>query len=182
MQEDKSHLLSFGMYGGVYLGLFWVLKYLCVIGSNVVPAFGFINLILSVGTPLVLLYFLVRYRVVVLHGKMGFWHGIQFSILLFFFASMFESVLVFIHVQWIEPTYIGNLYQSMVEVAKTLSLDQGIVVSIENRPLPSSVQYVFSNVLITNLFIGMLLSFVLIPIWLRYVPNAIINPKENESN
>lgn len=182
MQEDKSRLISFAMSGGMYLGLFWLVKYLCVMGAGAVPALGSVNLFLSVGTPLILFYFLVKYRIEILDGTMRFGHGVQFSILLFFFASLLESTLVFAHVQWIDPSYIGNLYANMIEMAKTLPLDKTMVAAVENQPLPSPANYVFNNVVIADVFIGMLLSLALVPMSFRYASKPFIKSEKDEQN
>ena len=90
MQEDKSKLVNYAMNGGLFLGLFWVVKYLMVIGGGQSSVLNSISSLLSLGTPLLLVYFLVKYKVKLPNNEMGFWHGVQFSILLFFFASILE--------------------------------------------------------------------------------------------
>src|SRR5690554_2402134 len=115
MQEDKSKLVNYAMNGGLFLGLFWVVKYLMVMGGGQSSALNVISSLLSFGTPLLLVYFLVTYKVKLPNNEMGFWHGVQFTILLFFFASILEAVIVFIHITWIDTTYIGKLYSEMTK-------------------------------------------------------------------
>ena len=83
MKEDKSQLLNYAMYAGVYLGLFWVFKYFFVVTGLIYPALNFLGTLLSIGTPVLLFIFLLKYSQELQNGKMGFWHGVKFSILQF---------------------------------------------------------------------------------------------------
>lgn len=162
--------MNYAMYSGIFLGLFWVFKYLFVVVGMSYPALNFLGTLLGIGTPVLLFYFLVKYNHEFLEGKMSFWHGVQFSILLFFFASILESMVVFIHVQWIDPTFISNLFESMVEMAETINISETLVTRISEQPLPSPFDYIFSNVIMADIFLGLFLSLFIVPLSLRYKP------------
>ena len=168
MKEDKSQLLNYAMYAGVYLGLFWVFKYFFVVIGLIYPALNFLGTLLSIGTPVLLFIFLLKYSQELQDGKMGFWHGVKFSILLFFFASILESMIVFIHVQWIDPTFISDLFESMGELAKTIGVGEKLSTRLSEQPLPSPFDYVFSNVIMADVFLGLLLSLFIVPLSTRY--------------
>lgn len=168
MQEDKSQLMNYAMHGGLFLGLFWAMKYVLVLNVEQQPVLQPVVSFLSLGTPLFALYFLVKYKAIVGSVKLNFWHGMQFSIMLFFFASILEAVVVFVHVTWIDTAFIGKLYANMLETVKTLRLGDKMAASIQEQPLPSTVNYLISNVVLANVFIGILLSFVLVPLANRY--------------
>lgn len=172
MQENKNQLLSFAMFSGIYLGIFWIVKYLFVIGGSNVPLLNVVSTILGIGTPLLLYYYLVKYKTTVIpDGNMGYWHGVQFGIMLFFFASLFEAIIVFIHVKWIDPTYIGSLYDNMVEVVGNMKFGQKWTSAIAEQPKPTPFDYIFNNVILNDVFIGLLLSLILVPAVSRFAPN-----------
>lgn len=162
--------MSFAMYGGIFLGLFWIFKYFIVIGSAQIPALNMIGSFLSIGTPLILFYFLSKYKAKILENKMSFWHGVQFGIMLFFFASLLEAVVVFIHITWIDQAYVGKLYENMIEMAKSMNLGDSMINSIENQPLPTTANYILSNVIFADVFIGLILSLIIVPITQRVSP------------
>ncbi|MDD2299912.1 MAG: DUF4199 domain-containing protein [Fermentimonas sp.] len=164
MEENKNHLFNYATYAAFFLGFFWVFKYLLVILGKDLAILGFLNNLLSIGTPLILFYFLVRYNSGFLENKMSFWHGVQFSIVLFFFASILESVVVFIHVKWIDPAFISNLYSSLIEIAQAMELSPALTAQLMEQPLPNSFSYVFSNVILADVFIGLLLSLFIVPL------------------
>ncbi len=169
-EENKSYLLEYTMYAGILLGLFWIFKYLFVILGGKHPGMNVIGTTLSVGTPVLLYYLLVKYNVGWMNCKMRFGQGVQFTILLFFFASILEALVVYIHIQWIDPTYIANLYDSMVEIAKTLEISRVIVTRLAEQPLPNAFTYIFNNVIMADVFIGLLLSLLIVPLALRFTP------------
>ncbi len=170
MKEDKSQLLNYAMYAGIFLGLFWVFKYLFVIIGMRYPALNFLGSLLSIGTPVLLFIFLVKYNHGLLEGKMGYWHGVQFSILLFFFASILEAVIVFVHVKWIDPAFISNLFDSMIEMAQTINMNKLLVTQLSEQPLPTPFSYIFNNVIMLDVFLGLLLSLFIVPLSTRYKP------------
>ncbi len=169
MEENKNQLLNYTTYAGIYLGLFWVFKYLFVIAGNSYRIFNTIGSILSFGTPpLLLFYFLVKYNTCLMQNKMSFWHGgVQFSILLFFFASILESLVVFIHVKWIEPAYISNLYEKMIEMAQTINIGKSFASRLAEQPPPINISYIISNVILADVFLGFILSLIVVPTAMR---------------
>lgn len=174
MKEDKSQLLNYTMVAGLYLGLFWVVKYFLVIIGMHFQIFNFLGSLLSLVTPVLLYIFLVKYNHVLLEGKMGFWHGVQFAILLFFFASTLESIIVFIHVRWIDPTFISSLFSKMIEMAEQLKFNKSIISQLTDQLPPSPFTYIMNNVILANVFMGMILSLFIVPLSIRHKPNQNI--------
>lgn len=164
MQENKSQLVEYAMQSGIFLGLFWVLKYFMQIAGYNSTIIQFFTTIFSLGTAVLFLYFLSKYIAKTENTVINYWHGVQFGILLFFFASIWESVAAFVHVTWIDVQYIGSSYQKMIETVKQLNLDENLIKSIENRPAPSPASFIINNVILSNIFIGLLLSLILVPV------------------
>lgn len=164
MKENKSHLINYTTHTSVILGVFWILKYLLVVLGGNNTALNLLGNLLSFGTPLILFYFLVRYNSEILKNKMRYWHGVQFSILLFFFASILEAMIVFIHVRWLDPTFISSLYNSLIVLAQTLNISQALTTQLMEQPLPSSFSYVFNNVILADVFLGLILSLFIVPL------------------
>lgn len=164
MKDDKSHLLNYAMYGGLYMGLFWILKYLLVIGSEKIPELKFVSNVLGIGTFLILFYFLVKYKTEQTNNRMGYWHGVQFGIMLFFFASIFEALIVYIHIVCIDPAFLANLYDNMLAMAKNLNISPKLLQNLEEQTRPSPLSYIFNNIMMGDVFVGMLLSIITVPI------------------
>lgn len=168
MQEDKSRLINYAMYGGLFLGLFWIAKYFFVQMSG----FEFLNPFLALGTPLILFYFLVKYKNDVVGGEIGYWHGVQFGVVLFFLASIPEAVVVIVNITWFDTAFIGMFYNQLIETLKQLNVSDLLVKSLEEQPLPSAANFVFGNVIMADVFRGVLLSLLVVPLAMRFKPNT----------
>lgn len=172
--ENKNQLFYYSLYAALILGVYWVIKYLIIILGKDYAVTSLLGNILSIGTPIILLYFLVKYNQRQADNKMSFGHGIQFSILMFFFASVLESVVVFIHVNWIDPAFISNFYKSIIMIAESLNINQALTAQLAEQPLPSSFSYVFNNIILGDVFIGLLLSLIIVPLARRIKPQREI--------
>ena len=172
--EDKNQLFYYSIYAALILGVYWVIKYLIVILGKDFAVTGILSNMLSIGTPIILLYFLVKYNQRHANNIMSFGHGIQFSILMFFFASILEAVVVFIHVNWIDPVFISNFYKSIIVIAESLNLNEALTAQLADQPLPSSFSYVFNNIILGDVFIGLLLSLIIVPLARRIKPQREI--------
>lgn len=170
MEENKSQLLYDAMYGGIFIGLFWSFKYLFVIFDTGIPAVSFIGSLLALGTPLLLFHYLVKYNNTHVEGSMRYWHGVQFSIMLFFFASILEALIVFVHVKWIDPTFISFIYANMIEMAQSMELGKALTEQMEEQSLPSPFTYIFNSVILLDVLVGLLLSLFIVPLAIRYKP------------
>ncbi len=172
--EDKNQLFYYSIYAALILGVYWVIKYLIVILGKDFAVTGILSNMLSIGTPIILLYFLVKYNQRHANNIMSFGHGIQFSILMFFFASILEAVVVFIHVNWIDPVFISNFYKSIIVIAESLNLNEALTAQLADQPLPSSFTYVFNNIILGDVFIGLILSLIIVPLARRIKPQREI--------
>jgi hypothetical protein len=162
--EDKNQLFYYSLYASLILGVYWVIKYLIIILGKDYAITSLIANFLSIGTPLILMYFLVIYSKWYNENEMSFLHGIQFSILMFFFASIIEAIAVFIHVNWIDTMFISNFYSSIVELAESLKLSPALTEQLAEQQLPSSFSYVLNNIILGDVFIGLLLSLIIVPL------------------
>ena len=92
---------------------------------------------------------------------------------MFFFASVMEAVVAFIHVNWIDPVFISNLYNSLVDIALSINLSEALTAQLAEQPLPSTFYYVLSNIIMADVFIGFILSLLIVPVVRRFKPNNV---------
>lgn len=166
MKEDKSQLMNYAMNSGLILGIFWIFKYLFVIGATQFPFLAILQSLLSIGTPLILLYFIVKYKNQIEGSRIGFWHGVQFSILLFFYASLIEAIIVMIHVLWIDPNYISNTFENIISIAESLPIDKNAIEQVKSQPVPTPFLYTF-NLIMSDVLIGIVLSLLIVPLAMK---------------
>ena len=154
------------MQAGFGLGGFWVFKYLFIIGSTKYPTLEFVNGFLIFFTPLLLLFYLIQYKNSKADNRLKYWEGVRFGITLFFFASIIESVMVFIHVTNIDPTYISRVTEETIEMAQSLNFSDTMMEELKNQSSFSPFTYIFRQIM-SNVFIGFILSLMISPLAAR---------------
>lgn len=147
---------------GIILGLFWVVKYLFVILGEKWQMAPLVSSFLNVGTPILLYHFLFKLYVVS-DDSLTLGKGIRFAVILFLLASFFEAVIVFAHIQYINPNYLAHLYDSMLEMTKSMSFGEQLADAVAKQPLPTPMSYIVSNVFFSNILLGALLSLIVTP-------------------
>ena len=163
MKKNKNNVISFAMQAGFGLGGFWVFKYLFIMGATKYPALEFVNGFLIFFTPLLLLFYLIQYKNLKPDSTLKYWEGVRFGITLFFFASVIESVMVFIHVTTIDPSYISRVTEQTIEMAQALDFNDSMMDELKRQSSFSPVIYIFRQIM-SNVFIGFILSLILSPV------------------
>lgn len=154
-------LLQYSMQYGFVLGIFWFFRYFFLIYHDLYAHLFNIYSVLTVGT-LLLYYVLVnRYRDRALNGAMGYRQCILFSTLLFFFASLIESVIIYVHIAVINPNFLSQNGPIAIHIIEELikgfwSSTQTINVA-KPLKLASNAEYIINNIYVSTLY-GFLLS------------------------
>ena len=174
MESKNSLILNRAMQAGLVLGSFWVFRYLFVIFGTTNTVIRFIGNLLSFGTPLLLFHYLVKYKGGTKNGELRFGEGVRFSVLLFFFASLLESMMVLIHVKWIDPHFISKIYDAMIDMASLFPFGNEMVDRLSNQPLPGAAGYIFNNIIMADVFLGLILSLLIVPLVMHYKGKDIV--------
>lgn len=156
MGENRSLLVKFSMTFGLYMGIYWLFKYLFSIWGLKTPSMGAIYWGLTLAVPFIAYKFTRQYRLLI-GGKIGFLHAWQFGFLLYLFASLIVSLEHYIFYRYIAPPeFLSDTLIQAMEVLKQTQLEDKIVDSMENihiTPIQMAIQGIFSNV-----FYGIVLS------------------------
>jgi len=136
---------------GLFLGIFWVLKYLFFIIAYTRPSFGNVYAFLTPLTPFIAYYLTARYKRD-LGGNISFFHAWQFGVLLYFFAAIIVSpahYYFFKHV--ISPEFMTEAFEKAIEMARSFNLNPDIIDEMQNNgmlsPITVVIQQIFQNLL-----------------------------------
>ncbi|MDH6355015.1 hypothetical protein M2132_001352 [Dysgonomonas sp. PH5-45] len=167
LEKGKSSvitLLRSIMQYGFVLGIFWFIKYIFFIIFDLWDHMWYVYNLLNIGT-LLLYYVLVkRYRDNALGGKLGYLQCIIFSTLLFFFASLLESIIMYIHIGIINPNFVSQhgrglslqiaelFYQMFTSPTHTINVAKPF-------KLASNAEYIINNIYTSSLY-GFFLSLI----------------------
>ena len=163
MQKERNSVTSFAMQAGLGLGGFWVFKYIFIIAATQYLALGYINTFLSFLTPLLLLFYLIKFKNETDDNKLSYWKGVRLGIMVFLFASIIESVIVIVHVVWIDQTFISTINQQKIELAQALGFSDTLMEELKKQTSLSPFVFVINQIL-NNVFIGFILSLILSPV------------------
>ena len=94
--------------------------------------------------------------------KLKYWSGVRLGVILFFFASIIESVIVIAHIVWIDPAYISIVNQKTIELGQALGFNDTLMDELKRQSTFAPIVFVFRQ-LMSNVFIGLILSLLITP-------------------
>ena len=159
----RKSLLQHSMEGGVWLGLYLIVRFAFMVMGLYYSVANLIALALFAGTPFVL------YRIMMVYHRNNSYISFfsllwMMGIMLFFFTSLISSLAQYIYYVYINPDYIRVQFQSAVELMESLdlmakdpSLLDAMKAGLEKGNVPSPMSVVVERMWV-NLFFGSLLS------------------------
>ena len=161
--------MTIGAYArvyGLYMGIFWAVKFVFFPLGFSYPVFSFIFLLLTIMVPFVGAWFVKKIRDGVLDGRLGFWQAFLLSTNIYMYASLIAAIVHFIYFRFIDNGFILNSYlESVNQMQELLGSGEAaaniemIKANVELMGTLSPIQIVFSllsNNVVFGLFISLL--------------------------
>lgn len=178
---DLVQLKAYARQYGVVLAAIWAASFLSIV---IAPA-SVLGSLLALSTPIVVGWFLVRFRNGALDGHISFRRGFAFSCYTFFYASLLFAAVQFVYLRFFDQgafmAMLGESLKTMEEVYRHegAAAMQAIgqmkqTISMVGQLSPLQLTFV---IMMDNLFIGALLS---LPIALACRRKAFIPTNEHE--
>ena len=143
---------------GVFLGLFWVVKYIFMIlgGSN--QLFGLIYIILTLLVPFIAYRCTLIYRSYNDAQNFSFYHAWQFGLLLYAFAALIVAPLHFYYYKNIAtPEVLSAAVNQTVNMLEEMKVSSEWIEKIKSVGIPTPIQMAFQGIA-NNITIGAILS------------------------
>ncbi|MDR1556597.1 MAG: DUF4199 domain-containing protein [Tannerellaceae bacterium] len=155
--ENKTLLLKSAMFYGLFLGGFWVLKYVFFIIGARHPVLLSVYWILTSLT-IVFAYVFTRVYKMLIGGRIGFFHAWQFGILLYLFSALIVSLLHYVFYRYLAPPdYIARMMDIALSLVREMNLNPQMEDTFgqmpEVTPIRLTIQGIFNNI-----FYGLILS------------------------
>lgn len=147
---------DYGLILGGYIAIFYCLQLLFPTSA----AISLLNTAGFFGTPFLCYQLVKRYRDKGLNGLIGFGQAWSFGVWLFLFAGLIMAVVYFVHLQWLDPNYLSNVFNITLQALDQMNYDQTLLDKLADMPMPTPIQIV-----VTYLFfyiIGGALLFLLV--------------------
>ena len=161
--------MTIGAYArvyGLYMGIFWAVKFVFFPLGFSYPVFSFIFLLLTIMVPFVGAWFVKKIRDGVLDGRLGFWQAFLLSTNIYMYASLIAAIVHFIYFRFIDNGFILNSYlESVNQMQELLGSGEAaaniemLKANVELMCSLSPIQIVFSllsNNVVFGLFISLL--------------------------
>lgn len=161
--------MTIGAYArvyGLYMGIFWAVKFVFFPLGFSYPVFSFIFLLLIIMVPFVGAWFVKKIRDGVLDGRLGFWQAFLLSTNIYMYASLIAAIVHFIYFRFIDNGFILNSYlESVNQMQELLGSGEAaaniemLKANVELMGTLSPIQIVFSllsNNVVFGLFISLL--------------------------
>lgn len=159
----QKGIVQYAMESGVYLGLYFVVKFVFEVFSMESFFCNTVAMAMMLCVPVVVYTLMRRYRRQV--GMSCYFSQLwMMGILLFFFASLINSLVQYIYFVYINPDYIRAQFLAAVELMETFrpmmkdpSLLDIVKEGLDKGNVPSPMSVVVERIWV-NLFFGSLLS------------------------
>lgn len=120
-------MLRYAMNYGAILGLFWIFKYaILMLGEAYSDRFKYLFFVLNVGTFLLMYLFTYKYKESDKDHLKSTVQCILFTILLSFFASVFEGGAMYAHYKIIDPAYFSRMAEHLIEAVDKVEMPKSL--------------------------------------------------------
>ncbi len=157
--ELRQHTTKMAMYYGIWLGLLFVLKLMAeVVSDGSIGAFfsGFLTILV----PFAAYWLTLMFGRSISETEITFGTLLRFCIYLFFFGSMILAIAQFVYYRYINPDYLAEQVDKLIEILARYSDSQpsvsAFITQIKEVGIPSA-----SSVAIQTIWINIVLGFIL---------------------
>lgn len=174
MKEKKFNIIEASMNIGLLLGLYFVAKFVIASVSIYFPLLSAVSFLLSLAIPFVMYFFLMNTLKKNCETGVIFSNVWTLTILSILFASLIESIFMYMYLQYVNPDYlsdqistISTMLNQFNESQKNETLSK-FIESYEKAEIPSAIN-ISINSIFNNIF---MVGLVCLPVC-RYVSRKI---------
>ena len=116
MTITKIHfLITFSMYFGTVMGMFWILKFICLPAGFSFPLLQLLFLLFTLFVPVLGFLFTHKYRETYCFGKISFRHAFVFNVMMYSFAALLAGMGHYFYFAFIDNGYLFEQYMQVLE-------------------------------------------------------------------
>lgn len=112
--EDYSLFTAYSNIDGVIIGGMWILSFLCFVGEFEAPLLSFVALAFGLGSAIMLVMRVRRFRDKAFGGYITFGRAMLYSLQICFKATLLMAVAQCVYFQFIDHGYLINQYITML--------------------------------------------------------------------
>lgn len=158
-REDYEQLKAYARIDGALLGAMWILSFACFIGQFYNPLLGFASLAVGVGSLVLAVLRLRRFRDFVRGGSISFRRGYAYGVSVFFYAALLMAAAQLVYFQFMDHGFLSAQYEAMAVTPEFKAMlqfygfrDDEMRMLIENlnalRPVDIALQFFTTNIIL----------------------------------
>ncbi len=136
---------DYGLILGGYIAFFYCLQLIFTpnnVGNALSTVVGLLNTVGFFATPFLCYQLVKRYRDKGCNGFISFGQAWSFGVWLFLFAGLIMAVVYFVHLQWLDPNYLNNIFNQTMQMLEQMNYDQKLMDKMADITLPTPIQIV----------------------------------------
>ena len=154
--EDKNYLVKYASLLGLYMGFFWIFKYLFIVFGGNNEYLSALYMGFTAAVPIVAYRFTVIYREQTNKEAFSFFHAWQFGVLLYMFAAIIVSLVHLYYYKYVlGPEGVAEAMQQTLALLSSSGVNPAILKQAETltlTPLQMTVQDILSNTMAGAIF------------------------------
>lgn len=176
-EQEYRQFKAYVRQDGFFVGLLMVLTFICMMRSLMQPELELIALASLVATPLLIMYFVKRYRDKVLSGSISFRRVLAYSMSCFAYGALVLALGAFLYMRYLDAgMFVMGLRETLEKPEMTELLQ---VYGISNDQMMAEVNAIaalrpidIALSLITNVFMGGFIASLVIALFTKKSPSA----------
>lgn len=114
--DDFRQFTGFARIDGAVMGIMWIVSFFCFVGEFEYPLLAILALCLGLGSVIVGIVRLCKFRDSVLGGYISFGKAMLYSIMIYFYAALLLAVAQYVYFQFVDKGYLINQYITQLSV------------------------------------------------------------------
>ena len=112
---EYSQLRAFARYDGAFLGILWIVSFVCSVLGAHVPFMGTLGLTFALLTPFFIIRRIRSFRDRIRQGELSFWNGYIYSTSMFFYAALLLALAQFVFFAYLDKSNFLTTMLDQVE-------------------------------------------------------------------
>lgn len=143
---------------GLFMGLFWALKYILVIVGGKNQVLSMLYIALTVVVPFIAYRCTLLYRNLLGGDKFSFFHAWQFGLLLYAFSALIVAPLHFYYYKnVVTPQELSDIVNQAISVLSEMKTDPKVLEQAKSMGVPTPIQMTLQGIA-NNITIGAVVS------------------------
>ncbi len=150
---EYSQLRAFARYDGAFLGILWIVSFVCSVLGAKVPFMGTLGLTFALLTPFFVARRIRMFRDRIRGGNLSFWNGYIYSTSMFFYAALLLALAQYVFFAYLDKgsflgTTLDQVEQMLIASRYPEAEVKASVASMRQmRPIDWAVYFLSMNIL-----------------------------------